>query len=461
MRPVLTPQAEPTQGHRPKSRCLSIHNGPLSAEAHTLGHDDTRLITNLDNGYIQNVVQRYVLGVEGFGAISYECGLMQNFLQFPKINLQQPTLREANDNSLYLANNMMKVASGNAPDGFGDVTYVLNTNRVRDFVLVVPFDSGAYFNSCFNKYPAVGTLDHFDHVLMAHFDCGKDECCNRGLQPPYSLGRLMQRWYGGATALPDIYTEMELMANAYVPELLSYVNAYAHSMWATETAHKLSLWSTHHNRPVIWGDGDTSGMLIDPVIGQVNGTYITDEMKVFWRSYSGRPYSAAMWSQLYAQAPPQLKFHLPDWYHSRVLCQEQEAAGLTVLGRNEAGDCVFLNKDPKLPTQAFECKNDGTCAPTTATSSGSTYSTQSECETYCNSGWMCQKNDQDFVIAPPRPERGSLRTHVCTERVHRGLHQLGRLRKRLRAVEHSRHDRGGARGGGAGRAGRARCAGHA
>jgi len=184
---------------------------------------------------------------------------------------------------------------------------------------------------------------------------------------------------------------MELVANAYLPDMLSYVNAYAPTLWGTETGRKLALWSQQNNRPLIWGAGDDSGMLIDPSVGQVNGSYITPAMAQTWRALSSQPYTPALWSSLYAQAAPALKFHLPDYYVSRPLCAAFEARGHTVLGRNEAGDCVYLNDDPV--GGAYECLNDGQCARTSSTYRMNTFSDMSTCETHCNSGWRCQQNE--------------------------------------------------------------------
>ena len=153
-------------------RFALLHNGPLGS---TGTGDDTRLVTNLNNGYVQvasgrwpltsrtsyvlrltshlsplapcpsqNVVQRYVMGVELTSSYENECGIMQEYLGWPKPKVvsqpthtytltwhaptliwrtptliwyiqvvAQPTLREANDNSLYIANNIYKVHAGN------------------------------------------------------------------------------------------------------------------------------------------------------------------------------------------------------------------------------------------------------------------------------------------------------------------------------------------------------------
>lgn len=99
---------------------------------------------------------------------------------------------------------------------------------------------------------------------------------------------------------------------------------------------------------------------------------------------------------LYAKVPAAIRFHLPDYFMSRPLCAAAEAAGKEVMGRNEAGDCVFLNDDPPPPSHDYyECLNDGTCAAIRTASAAarpSSYATKDSCELYCNSGWRCQQN---------------------------------------------------------------------
>lgn len=261
-----------------------IHNGPLAAEG-SLAEDDTRLSTNLDNGYIQNVVQRYVMGVEPTTKYSLEQGLMQTYLHFPvPKDKAQPTLREANDNNLYLANNMGKLHAGN--HDFGSITYVLAASRLRTQLLFTPWDSGAHYASSFAQYcptsqACSGTLEHFYHVLERHFALlGSAQ---------YSLATIMRLWLSPpqqSQPAPDAfssYTEIELMGNAYLPESLAYINPLFSKLWGQPYGHKLVTWSQENGRPLIWANGDRSGMLLDPRVGGVNGSYLTPAMAAAWR----------------------------------------------------------------------------------------------------------------------------------------------------------------------------------
>ena len=388
---------------------------------------------------MQNVAQRYVMGVEAQGSYVNEQGnRMEAYLHFPipKHGVTRPTLREANDNNLYVANNLYKVNAGNYR--FGTVTYVLAGNRLKTQMLIEPWDTGAtppsvYNQRCPSSQHCSGTIDHFFHVLQKH------------LEVQDSLADLMRRWLAPPSPLPSplpsslpsslpvnekrrigykeselvgnasvnertgtAYTEIELMGNFYLPESLAYVNPLFSALWGKPFGRKLKLWSQSSGRPLIWANGDASGMLLDPWVGQVNGSYITPAMAEDWRRSWDDP--GLTWESLYAKAPAELRFHLPDYYVSRPLCAAAEAAGHTVLGRNEAGDCVYLNTDPLLPTPAFECRNDGTCVESRASSRSSTYPTMQNCQLYCNSGWRCQENPNSQMMCVPDPVGGQCAT---------------------------------------------------
>ena len=75
------------------------------------------------NGYLQNVIQRYVLGFDAH--MAPESQIMVDYLHYPPFkNPNNPTLRESNDRLLYLANNWEKKDCGNFQ--YGSITYVIN-----------------------------------------------------------------------------------------------------------------------------------------------------------------------------------------------------------------------------------------------------------------------------------------------------------------------------------------------
>ena len=71
-----------------------IHNAPLVDAAQV--NDDTKMMTTLTNGYLQNVAQRYLLGVESTSNLQGEDEVMVDYLGVPPLKKKnQPTLREA------------------------------------------------------------------------------------------------------------------------------------------------------------------------------------------------------------------------------------------------------------------------------------------------------------------------------------------------------------------------------
>jgi hypothetical protein len=69
-----------------------IHNAPLENAAKI--NDDTKMMTTLTNGYLQNVAQRYLLGVESKANLLSEGAIMVKYLGCTPYKIEdQPTLR--------------------------------------------------------------------------------------------------------------------------------------------------------------------------------------------------------------------------------------------------------------------------------------------------------------------------------------------------------------------------------
>ena len=82
-----------------------LHNAPIVPGANQID-DDTDLFTTLTNSYLQNVCQRYLLGVEPKNNFAGEQDIMVRYLNYPSFkDPTHPTLREANDRVMYLASN--------------------------------------------------------------------------------------------------------------------------------------------------------------------------------------------------------------------------------------------------------------------------------------------------------------------------------------------------------------------
>ena len=142
----------------------------------------------------------------------------------------------------------------------------------------------------------------------------------------------------------------------------------------------------------MWADGDSSGMMIDPVVGQLAAdVVITTSMIDAFNAAWGTPPSATVnFTSLYDAADPALQFFLPS-YTSKATCEG--APGITsasqVMGTNAAGKCVYWDMQPPV---MWECLNDGTCAQGTLAGRG-TFFTESDCLKNCGqSKWSCMQN---------------------------------------------------------------------
>ena len=363
-------------------RLPSIHNAPLEQKAAI--NDDTDMQTTLTNGYLQNVAQRYVLGVEETNNMIGEGRIMETYMNFPPFkNKYRPTLREANDRVFYLASNLGKKQCGNFQ--YGDLTYVINP-LYQDKWFIAPGDTGEYHtNKLYGPPMPMGTLDDFYHLIQPHF----------ASQPAPTLAQLFQRWYGGAsaasvtppgTAGEFVYFEIEMAANCWLPEGLLYTIAKFSEMWGKDLGLWLQEWSLSNRRPLIWSDGDDSGMILDPVVNQLTGTYINatmqEQFKAMWKTPS-LPFSS-----LLSATSPALHFELQSYY-KRSICAKQEQSNLMVMGYNAVGDCVYWTP-PSLPPM-YECLNDGTCAQSMG--GRGTFFTQDQCTKNCGQGnWSCVQN---------------------------------------------------------------------
>lgn len=219
------------------ARLPLIHNGPLDDSDPAGCKDDTDLFTSLTNGYLQNVCQRFVLGVEADSNLEGEHEIMTGYMGLPKFSRGpgDPTLREANSCVLYVANNLRKADAGNFL--YGSVTYAVNPIYADKFA-VTAYDSGAYFRP-HNGGPW-GTLTNFYHLIQPHV-----QVLN------YNLGEVLARWWKDGTPPPEIgqfpYFEIEWMGNAWLPESILYILVKFSSagggegLWGTQLGAQLQV----------------------------------------------------------------------------------------------------------------------------------------------------------------------------------------------------------------------------
>jgi hypothetical protein len=166
---------------------------------------------------------------------------------------------------------LQKTDTGNFE--FGTVTYIVDTTAASHF-FIAPFDTGVYARDYAAEHAGeipFGTLDHQLHLLQPHFETLRRD----GAPPDYSLGHLLQRWYGGTPKVPMLYPyfEVEWSASAWVPEGLLYIvlsfsnrsvgKKLVTSAWGNALGASAESWCRTNDLPLVWADGDNSGMLLD------------------------------------------------------------------------------------------------------------------------------------------------------------------------------------------------------
>lgn len=360
-----------------------IHNAPLEDAAKI--NDDTKMMTTLTNGYLQNVAQRYLLGVESQKNLINEGRIMVDYLGCTPFAVEdQPTLREANSRIFYLANNLGKTDAGNF--AYGEVTYVINP-AYADKMYVVPWDSGAM---CARFGPAgstpTGTLDDFYHLVEPHFQILAPTATGGA---SYNMSSWLRRWYGGGAPFSYLtfpYFEVEMAANCWLPDGLLYIIPLYHKMWGNNYGEWLQAWATANRLPLVWADGDDSGMILDPMVNQLSSPQVTSAMTAkfasLWKT-TGRSFK-----EVYDAVDPALRFELPS-YLKRDICAPFES-GNNVMGTTAKGECAYWTPLPVSLT--YECLNDGTCATGVGGGHGKFYD-KDTCDANCGgSRWQCMQH---------------------------------------------------------------------
>ena len=302
----------------------------------------------------------------------------------PFASAEQPTLREANDRIFYLANNLGKTNAGNFQ--YGEVTYVINPSYA-DKTYVVPWDSGAISKG---YGPAgttpIGTLDAFYHLVGPHFQMLAPMA--KGGQP-YKLSSWLKRWYGGGAPfsfLPFPYFEVEMAANCWLPDGLLYIVPLHSKMWGNSYGKWLQAWATSNRLPLVWADGDDSGMILDPMVNQLVSPQVTPKMLDAFETLWNDPKST--FKQLYDAVDPALRFELPS-YLKRDVCSTFEG-NTNVMGTTVSGECAYWA--PQAVSLTYECLNDGTCASGVGGGHGKFYD-QATCDANCGgSKWQCMQH---------------------------------------------------------------------
>jgi hypothetical protein len=315
-----------------------IHNAPLN-KASQIG-DDTDLWTTIHNQYLQNVIQRYVLDEESQANMVNEGYIMVHYLGYTDFkNINFPTLRESNDRMIYLANNWAKKDCGNFQ--YGTVTYVINP-IYSDKFFVAPCDTGAHHPDragwpAGNPKVALGTMADFDHVAVQHLKIYN-----------YKLEGAFNDWYTPNGGAPNpacqgksyCYFEIEWSGSAWLPESLLYIIAKAGDtgvgkglgLFGTAEGAALQTWMQKSARPLVWADGDHSGILLDPVVdwyGYNGQKYIVDADRTFWNSAWK---AKTVFATLYSSATSHLKMEYRSYFTKDICDNDEKDPGKMIMG---------------------------------------------------------------------------------------------------------------------------------
>jgi len=286
-------------------------------------------------------------------------------------NPLSPTMRQANNCVVYLANNLQKKDGGNFI--YGSATYVMNPRLQSKKWAVNAYDTGA-----FAQYIGVhwGTHENFYHLIQAHEKATL-----------ISFAQMFNRWWAngsvphghGASLFDKFpYFEYEHFGACQLPEDLLYMimkfstGDGGQGYWGKDLGKQAQQFLSAHNRPMVWGDTEDGGMIIDPTVGNIFGGRITAADKAdFEQKWS----QGISFKELYDSVPNHLKFFYRSW-DKKAACEVEEADAINqVMGVDGDGNCVYWKwYDPKK----WEMAIDGTCFQSDD-SERAVYNSQSAC----------------------------------------------------------------------------------
>lgn len=185
-----------------------------------------------------------------------------------------PTLAEASDRLIYIAQNLRQSDFGSLPT-FGNVTAIFSTEYVKDMVAVAPVDTGLFEFSCNPKLNSsgkfhgvkyrcgvwdkvVGTLDYLDHVILPNFD----------MQPNSSRVKeaieFFQRsaFAGNYSKLPPLtaksamkYYESNLLGNPWFPDGVKFLIGNFPELIGTDDISRVQDLANQYSWPLMWALG--------------------------------------------------------------------------------------------------------------------------------------------------------------------------------------------------------------
>ncbi|CAK9062594.1 unnamed protein product [Durusdinium trenchii] len=197
----------------------------------------------------------------------------------------KPTWTEASSRLIYIAHNMRRLDSGSEPF-FGDLTVVFNSSRVKDSVVIAPYDTGLYTMMCLrpemsghhkmkkflphlncSAWPVnlpVGTLDYLDHLILPNLAAPvNSSVTNRTIldtaRELYTRSGMSKIDYQDVPAL-DLrslggYMESNIMANPRLPEVVKFGIGNFDTLFGTKDGQEVRKISQRFKWPLFWAFG--------------------------------------------------------------------------------------------------------------------------------------------------------------------------------------------------------------
>jgi len=195
----------------------------------------------------------------------------------PFVNDSKPTWSEAADRLIYIAHNMRQLDTGSSPT-FGEVTAIFRRSYVKDMVLIAAVDSGLYEMSC-NKSnpsagyfklpmncsaytpPVVGTLDHFDHIIIPNLGVWNESTVVDEALKLFSRSAFADNYLKmpNVTSLESYqYYEANILGNPRFPDGVSFLIGNFYALFGTDAGNELQLLADHYSWPLVWALGTPS-----------------------------------------------------------------------------------------------------------------------------------------------------------------------------------------------------------
>eukprot|EP00913_Durusdinium_trenchii_P033858 g31695.t1 len=202
-----------------------------------------------------------------------------------------PTWSEVSNRLIYIAHNMQRLDTGSEPF-FGDFTVVFNSSRMKDSVLIAPYDTGLYTMVCLgaplpshlNKsdlpplncsaWPRdlpVGTLEYLDHLILPNLrvpvnKSSGNETVLQVARNLYTRSSMSEIGYEDMPSLQfvdmDGYLESDIMANPRLPSSVKLGIGNFPTLFGTPYGRDVQHMARAFQWPLFWAFG--AGMVKTP-----------------------------------------------------------------------------------------------------------------------------------------------------------------------------------------------------